>query len=690
MGANPFNYQIKADANGAISLTGQTFWSDLSCRAALQTSGEAAGLIANYQAPDRYQMLRLAINASDPRASRVQLVQQRPEGEQVLAEAVVPAGTADWHRLELRTSRGWLQGWLNRRLVAEATCDPAAAGRIGLYCKQGAAAFDDVYVEPWVATSPVAPTGLKPYLIGSGRWARAADGVTVSGWGSNGARLVAPWQDVADCQARVRVRLGQAESAGLVLRSGPDGFLTVSLGAGGKGLKLRAVRMGRASATLGEQTVPGSAGGWHDLSATMFGPTLRVSVDGRPALTVVDTTLTAGAPGLWVRGSDPAQFRDFQAWQEAPEEQLADEPMPSFAGIIDRHTWAGRSGAWRPDPANLDCFWHQGFFPGDVRLEVGVHPHGETATTTVLSLGRRLEPASGIVLTAQRVWHTNTVRLSLSLQGKVVATGKGTVTPAKPYALCLERVGQDVLVSLDRQLALRCHDTKAHPEFDSLALNNGGQLITAQDVAVTSPWVHDYTFETAPTDWEVESGDWKLSSRWSCTPGWSWLGGVNNDGPAMIRTRTGYSGDLDLVMYIAAKMFPVGNSYTERLADIHLVCSAANGTADSGYHFVLGGNNNTWSGLLRQGRKVVDSPYRIPQTAIHNDWLRLTLRRRGPTLTLWAWETQIMTWQDPDPLPGGAIRLGTEKNGVLIPRVTIFGNQDGRSALGVPPKNSSP
>ena len=31
------------------------------------------------------------------------------------------------------------------------------------------------------------------------------------------------------------------------------------------------------------------------------------------------------------------------------DQRLVDELTPTFAGIIDRHTWAGRSGAWIPD-----------------------------------------------------------------------------------------------------------------------------------------------------------------------------------------------------------------------------------------------------------------------------------------------------------------------------------------------------
>lgn len=679
-GVNPFNYQVSADANGAVSLAGEPFWSDLSCRVAVQTSAAAVGLLVDDQAPDRYHLLRLLVNA-DPKASRLQLVQRRPEGEQVLAEAPVVAARPDWHRIELRTSRGRLQGWLNHRLVLQATCDLSAAGRIGLYCQTGPASFDDVVVSPWAATPPLPACALKDCLITGGAWSLSPDGGTLSGSGRKGGRALAPWPAVADCQAQVMVRPASAEAAGLVLRSGPAGYLLVTLSRDGKGMKLVATRQSGKSVRLGEKTVNGDAGGWHALTASMYGPYLRVGVDGRAVFGAVDTAIAAGAPGLYARGDQAAQFRDFQAWQEDAPDQLADEPTPSFAGIIDRHTWAGRAAAWVPDPSDLNCLWHAGYFPGEVSVNAGLHPDGATATMTVLHLGPRSQPNAGYALSARRTWATAGVDLSLSLDGKPVAAGSANVSAATGYALRLERHGQDLAGFVNDRPMLAFHDSRSRPECDSLGIDNGGQPVHADDVAVTSPWVHDYTFETAPTDWCVESGTWKVSSRWSCSPGWSWFAGVDPSGPAMVATRDTYSGDMDLVTYVAAKMMPAGNSYSERLSDIHLAACATEGAADTGYHFILGGKANTQTVLLRDGQQVLESPWRTLQTAIHNDWLRLTLRRRGPKLSLFAWDSPIMEWTDPQPLSGGHIKLGTFQNGVLIPRVTIFGKQEGLNLL---------
>jgi hypothetical protein len=237
--------------------------------------------------------------------------------------------------------------------------------------------------------------------------------------------------------------------------------------------------------------------------------------------------------------------------------------------------------------------------------------------------------------------------------------------------LSLLRHGKLLLVWVNWRPVLSYADTQARPALDTLGLDNGGQDLHLDDVAVRSDMVHDYTFETSPTDWAAQSGDWKVSSRWSCTPGWAWFAGVNTAGSAMISTRQRYEGDLDIVTYISAKMLPG----LERLSDLHVGLCANDTAAAGGYHFVIGGEANTTTYLLREGKQVANSPFRLSQSGIHNDWLRLTVHKRGSKLSLWAWDDLVMEWDDPQPLSVGHIALGTEKNGVLIPRVTIFGKQ---------------
>lgn len=675
MGVNPFDYQVNATGE-AISLTGNWFWSDYSAAVSFRAASQSAGLIAHYQGPKDFLLLRLVFSPKDPAASKVQLLARSAAGDKLLAETKVRAGVEDWHRLELRTARGRLQGLLDGAVVVQSGCAPAAGGQVGLYCQQGPASFDDVRVAPWVATTPSLVPEVTDFLPPGTAFAATTSSQALGLTAPDGVRLLAPWAATDDLAGSVRVKLGQAEAAGMLLRASPRSFVLLTLVRSGAGLRLRAFRQGVAAAVLADKAIPGKAADWHSLGAACYDYHLQATVDGKPALDLLETATPGGTVGLYARGTRPAQFQDFRAWQSTSPEHVVDEPTPVFAGIIDRHTWAGRSGAWTSDPAHLNCFWHQGYFPGAVRLDIGVHPSDQAETTTRLHLSLPEQADKGYTLVAVRQWSQDQVRLTLQRQGQNVAEAVGKVKPGQTYELGWQRAGSYLVATVESKPVLAYRDPQPLTGLEALGLDNGGQMLYPEDVAVYTPLVHDYTFETAPTDWAVESGTWKVSSRWSCTPGWSWFSGYNTQGPALIASKQNYQGDQEIVSYFAAKMMPVdARRYSETLSDLHLGCCAESGNAAGGYHLVIGGDANTWTGLLKDGKLVASSPFRITQNGIHNDWLKVVLRKRGNHVTASVWDTPILDYQDPAPLSSGHIALGTQRNGILVPRITIFGEQ---------------
>lgn len=463
-GVNPFNYQANSN-NEAISLTGDWFWSDLAFSASVQNNkSQAVGLIANYKSPQNFVLLKLQFNEA-PQIARLQLWQKQGAKEYILAEAPVSASRADWHRLQIRSSNGRLQGWLNGQPVLEARGFPLACGRVGLYCQQGAASFDDVLVEPWMASPPEGLPRREEMYLANGEWKYDVASDTLSGVGAGGARALLPWTGVKNCLAAVRVKLGQAEAAGLLLQADAQTGTWIMLLRAEKGLRLKAFRQGKPPQTLLETALGGSAAEWHSLYARYNGARLQIVVNGRPLAPVLDGAAGAGTVGLYARGKQPAFFRDFQAWAEPAEEYLADEMTPQFAGVMDRNSWAGRCGSWTPDPQQLNCLWHAGFFPGPVRLEAGIHPLGAKETTTQLHLSRMGEPQNGYTLQAQRKWASPVVDLTLAFQGRIVAQGRASVAPQKPYVLSLERCGADILASVNRRSVLCWRDSQPRPEL---------------------------------------------------------------------------------------------------------------------------------------------------------------------------------------------------------------------------------
>lgn len=670
MGANPFDFVATA-TDRAVALNGAWFWNDIAYDVSVRPGAQAAGLMVHYRAPD--DCLALRLNFEKP--TRLQLVRVKPTGLQVLAEQPVEVRPDDWCRLGLRASGEVLQGLLDGRVVLQARQTDSLCGRIGLYAEKGQVHFDDIEVRPWTAASlPADP--LKQLMIVQGDW--KLNQQVLSGSGSRGARAFPAWGlSGGDCAAEVTVRVGNAAAAGLHFRyADPSEYYLMALMNDKGKLRLRLYRHGDPGTILVEKPVSGDCNRWHKLQAEVRGGRLWAAVDGQPIIDVLDPGHRQGSVGLYVRGMNPASFKDFFAAQVEPDERLVDAPTPSFAGIIDRHTWAGRSGAWMPDPTNLDCFWHHAYLPADFNLQLGLHPTERPTVTTEVYLTRDRRADVGYTLALTRNWAAREVTLKLLRLGKPVAQGTAPVTPGQPFAVGLARRGTQLMLEVDRVPVVAYRDPQPPPNLDCLGLNQYGSLIHADDIAVASPLVNDYTFETAPTDWSVQNGTWEITSRWSCTPGWAWFSGANDNGFALISTKAAYAGDQDVVMYVAPKMMPAGDKrFTETFGDVYLSICSDGSASGGGYQIAFAGAGSSETVLRRQGEVVAKSTYRLPQSGEHNDWLRVALRKRGPRLTAWVWDVKVLEYDDTAPLDAGRIVIGTRNNGIMIPRVTVFGEQ---------------
>ncbi|MEN6401431.1 MAG: hypothetical protein ABFD94_05755, partial [Armatimonadia bacterium] len=418
MGANPFDY-VANDPGQSISTIGNWFWSDYALEAALKGSGEAIGIIAAYTSPSDYVLLKLNF-ATQP--AKFQLIRRLGGQDKLVAEKPVDRQKGDWQRLGLRTSGGALLGLLDNEPLLQAAALDRPCGQIGLYCQGGRGNFDDLRVTPWIATTPGSVPSARELVLMQGDWQNSRDGRQLDASGSNGARALAPWHGGSDCQATVQVNLGGAAAAGLHLRyQTPQSYYLLALMPDGNKLKVRAYRHGNPGTVLAERLLSGDRNQWHTLQAVVRGRRLRALVDGKELLDLLDTGHLTGSVGLYMRGSKPASFREFHAASLDPDEQVVDELTPAFAGIIDRHTWAGRSGAWTPETAHLNRLWHQGYLPGDLQVAVGVHPSQTPVTRTSLYLSPQQVTDKGYTLQAVRNWAASSVQLILSRLGQTVA-----------------------------------------------------------------------------------------------------------------------------------------------------------------------------------------------------------------------------------------------------------------------------
>jgi len=221
------------------------------------------------------------------------------------------------------------------------------------------------------------------------------------------------------------------------------------------------------------------------------------------------------------------------------------------------------------------------------------------------------------------------------------------------------------------------HGRRTGVSVDGLALDIG-------QVDVLSSNVYDYTFTTAPTDWVARAGTWKQTNRWDCSTQWSWFGGYDPDGLAAAWNKRQFLGDLTVELYAAMKMGIGGKGRYKNPNDMNLTIHGDGANLDSGYSFVMGGELNSFSRILK-GDKVLaetrdasalfpvfEDAYPKDANDFHRKWWGLRARLCGNRLQFYKDEKLILQAEDPDPLPGGHVALWTMHNGIVVSRAKIY------------------
>jgi hypothetical protein len=673
--ANPFRYQgIAADPKTpAIVTTGSWAWDDYSVEAAVFADSAACGIIAHYQNPDRFSLLRLTTPVSGK--GSLALVERSPGGERELVSAPVGCERRRWYRLGLRITSGVIEGVVDGEVVVKIGERRASSGAVGMYVADGKAQFDDVAVTAW--------HGLVRPASGWGPWEWAAEGGTWSydpGQGAGGslvarasgeAKALTVEDGFADGRFEAEVRADAGGEVGLVGRAcGKDDAVIASLSrdAAGKLSACLSRQSGTERRVLAIAPVAADPAAAHRLSVTGVGRTFAVGVDGQALLQAETDAAEYGRIGLYVRGG--GTFRDWSFVPVVAGEDVNDTPTPDYAGIIDRNSWAGRAGAWQADPTALDAFWHTGFFPHDVQFRLGVYRDTAPVTRASAALSPDRKADLGYVLTASCNWGKGVVDMLLTRDGVKVATGTALL-PAGASNLCLSfrRDGALIGAGIDDRRVIVFHDEQpVRAPYLGFRVQ-GGALVRPDETRVSSTDLRNHTFDAAPTEWFIHSGAWELTSRWPCTPGWAWFSGVSKK-DALIRTKSEFIGDQEVQFYAGAKALPSG----EAMRDIVVgLCGSEDPT--KGYRFVVeSASGGTF--LMKDGQTVARAEgFILSQAAIHFDWSSFAVRKEGNRLTLKWWGRTILQYDDPAPLEGGYVWLGTYNNGISIPRVTIYGRQ---------------
>jgi len=380
--------------------------------------------------------------------------------------------------------------------------------------------------------------------------------------------------------------------------------------------------------------------------------------------------------GLYCTGRGPAVFSEIEFEPLDPTDNQADPPTPAYAGIIDLHTWAGRGSGWTPQPEDPDLFWHRGLLPEAVEVRMGVHraPDGRASASLMMGDGGELD--SGYRLTAEQSANGQALSLKLLREGAKVAGETLGAPGGDGYSLSLERATDLLIARVDGEVALTFRDASPLADAIRVGMRRDACLINPSDADVLSPNVRTHTFRTAPVEMANLSGTWDISNRWSCSPNWTWLAGWNQNGEARTVTRQSYTGDQRIDIYIGTKMMPkpTGKGHYEELRDLLFgLCEDDEG---GGYRIVVGGKAGAYSAITRDGKVVAsNSTWQLPQSERHNNWILVTLSKIGAVVSVKVWGYEVLRYEDPEPLAGGRIAIGTDRNGITVPRITIYAQE---------------
>lgn len=213
-------------------------------------------------------------------------------------------------------------------------------------------------------------------------------------------------------------------------------------------------------------------------------------------------------------------------------------------------------------------------------------------------------------------------------------------------------------------------------------------LLQRAGLEASSPQLLDYTFGSAPTDWEPTAGTWQVSSRFACDPSWSFFGGYSQ-GLASIWNKRQFAGDVVVEAYVSFRHGLPWNpiSWDYRPADLCLTLCGDGENPASGYSFIYAGDEGSRT-MIRKGAEVLastsDPQFLSPSYSdarpsteeFHRRWWQLVAIKRGPTLTFIVDGQQALQVEDPTPLDAGRIAIWTVHNGMMVARVRVAYQQE--------------
>ncbi len=703
LSSNAF-YYVASAAGGkpaAAAVRGEWFWDNYRFRAAARSSGAAdVGIYVYYRDPDNYYLFRW--NADKPpegTKARKQLLKRWHGKEALLAEAPGGYQQGVWYEMEAEVVDDRIRAFIDGHQVFSVTDPSLCFGAVGLYSAlpaPGEAHFDDVLVQGTRGFeddfSTLAAGRWRPL---GGSWEQRADerGFSCLVSAQAPAKAIAGsshWRDYAfTANVRLPAEVAPATQVGLVSHylDETNYVLFAWQPAAGAG-RLEAVVDGKPVVQEHAVVHRATPGTKHLLGVEWKGAVATASLDGQPVLSAWVPGLPRGAAGLFAAEGDALRFE--RARVDFP---LPPEPVLTAHKIFEREltmeVWAGAANDWEPGQEMLDgaytqLYWHRADFHGDATMEINLKEEAATAAEQskvrrscrlALSADLGKSASSGYAFVLEwpdpaKGGRTYQVRI---LRSGTVAGQRNLTLDSRVHRLRFERVGHHVIASVNNDPVLAAKDPNPLPGCRA-AFAATNVPITREDVAVFSDNVRVYTFNKAASDWRPAAGSWEISNRWECDPRWSFFSGVpDSSSLAAIWNKYAFDGDVSVEFAVGPKMETArGGTAYQYTRDFNVTICADGKDLSSGYTFLYGGWDNRETAIVRGTTVANRCAVVIPRASgIHRRWFYLKAEKLGNTLNFYVDGSRVLTYTDPNPLPGNRVAIWTWGNGIMVARARI-------------------
>jgi len=685
----------------AAAVRGEWFWDNYRFRAAIASDGAAdVGIYFYYRDADNYYLFRWnAESQPDGKKGRRQLIRRWHGKDTVVAEAPGGYQPRVWYLLEAEAVGPRIRTFIDGHPIFSLADENLCFGQVGLHSANAmpvVARFDDILVQTVrsfeedftsVAAGRWQPLG--------GTWEQreesgrhycrvAADGPAKAVAGSG------RWRDyTAAATVRLPKALVPLSEVGVVGHYLDEANYALfawrpATGAG----RLEAFVDGQRVAAEKAALPSAPAATAHLLELDWKGTILTARLDGQVVASAWVPTLPRGKAGLYAAEVDNLTIENVKV-----DFPLPPEPVLTTHEVFSReHTmdiWAGAANDWEATRETLNGqpiqpWWHRADFFGDTTIEVELK--GDAAQAAAAGQAPR---ACRLVLSAtskDSVLSGYNFVFAWPGSADPKAACKATITRGKDTVaegdvplddpvqrLRFQRLGSHVVASVNEKAVLAARDREPLTGLRA-AVATTNLPVHRDDVAVFSDNVEIYTFSRASTDWRPAGGLWTISNRWECDPRWSFFSGTPEGSPlAAIWNKRGFEGDVSVEFAVGPKMDSSRGGGNYRYArDFNVTLGADGSDINSGYTFLFGGWDDTATAIVRHNKVVARSSYVIPRDSnIHRRWFYVKAEKRGSVLNYWIDGTRILTYTDPDPLPGNRIALWSWDCGIMVSRVRI-------------------